>query len=430
MLALLLPILCLGEEIYQQIHLAYSDLPHSLKAMWLTFHPTPSSDLHLCSSDVCELLEGTQTLYIFNDEEKIGEPPLPRYLHKVEIKALIPTQPYSYQVGSVRNGIWSRIYRFNGPKVDCVSPHSSTADFVVFGDFGTCSSLSDPTLRSLIKSAQTLKYDFFLHVGDFAYNLNTDNGRRGDDFLSDIEGIAAYVPYMTVVGNHERHQNYTHYRNLFDMPGNTDGFYYSFNVGPVHVIVYSSETACKHPYCPDELQLAWLAADLAQAKRNRHQQPWIIAASHEPLYCSVDWNDRSEYQNCVVNAEIRRAFYEDLFANYELDMHFHGHMHNYERTEPVLHATSQPSVISASHLYVNPTAPIYVISGIAGSCLEDDVAYSSSTPDAYSVFRTDELSYTRVHAEKRLLRVEQVSSITEEVIDYFLVAKTDFQKCK
>lgn len=424
MWTLILPLVCLSQSLYQQIHLAYSDSPHSLKAMWLTSFST-SSHLQLCTFRVCHILTGTQISYVFNDEEVTGEVPLPRFLHKVEITDLTPGQQYSYRVGNAENGTWSRIYHFRGSKVEYGSapPQSSSADFIVFGDFGTCSSLSDPTLHSLQQAARSLQYDFFLHIGDFAYNLNTDNGRRGDDFFSDIEGIAAYIPYMTAVGNHERYQNYTHYRNLFDMPGDTDGFYYSFNVGPVHVIVYSSETACRHPYCPDEKQIAWLTSDLQQAQRNREKQPWIVAMSHEPLYCSVDWIDMGEYQNCVVNAEIRRAFYEDLLAGAGVDVHFHGHMHNYERTQPVFHSAPQSSQIAASHLYVNPVAPIYVISGIAGSCLEEDVAFSSTTPQAYSVFRTEELSYTRVHAEERLLRVEQVSAITEEVIDYFLVVK-------
>ena len=29
------------------------------------------------------------------------------------------------------------------------------------------------------------------------------NGQTGDEFMKQIETIAAYVPYMTCVGNHE-----------------------------------------------------------------------------------------------------------------------------------------------------------------------------------------------------------------------------------
>ena len=32
-----------------------------------------------------------------------------------------------------------------------------------------------------------------------------DEGRNGDDFMNEIQTIAAYVPYMTCPGNHERY---------------------------------------------------------------------------------------------------------------------------------------------------------------------------------------------------------------------------------
>ncbi|KAJ9581517.1 hypothetical protein L9F63_023308, partial [Diploptera punctata] len=43
----------------------------------------------------------------------------------------------------------------------------------------------------------------FLHVGDFAYDMDTDNGQIGDDFMTQIQPIASYLPYMTCPGNHE-----------------------------------------------------------------------------------------------------------------------------------------------------------------------------------------------------------------------------------
>ena len=41
-----------------------------------------------------------------------------------------------------------------------------------------------------------------LHVGDFAYDLDSGGGTVGDQFMQNIEQIAAYVPYMVSVGNH------------------------------------------------------------------------------------------------------------------------------------------------------------------------------------------------------------------------------------
>jgi hypothetical protein len=44
---------------------------------------------------------------------------------------------------------------------------------------------------------------FFVVAGDFAYDMDTDDAQIGDQFMRQIEPIAANVPYMTCPGNHE-----------------------------------------------------------------------------------------------------------------------------------------------------------------------------------------------------------------------------------
>ncbi|KAL3225932.1 hypothetical protein MRX96_025403 [Rhipicephalus microplus] len=66
----------------------------------------------------------------------------------------------------------------------------------------------------------------------------------GDEFMRQIEPIAAYVPYMTAVGNHESKYNFSNYANRFSMmdkSGTLNNFFYSFNIGPAHIISYSTE---------------------------------------------------------------------------------------------------------------------------------------------------------------------------------------------
>ena len=38
----------------------------------------------------------------------------------------------------------------------------------------------------------------------FLYLGKQDDARVGDDFMNQIQSIAAYVPYMTCPGNHEQ----------------------------------------------------------------------------------------------------------------------------------------------------------------------------------------------------------------------------------
>ena len=70
-----------------------------------------------------------------------------------------------------------------------------------------------PSLEALIKETKTGQYTAALHVGDFAYDLFSDGGENGDEFMRRIVPIASTLPYMTCPGNHG---NY--YHNLRNPP--------------------------------------------------------------------------------------------------------------------------------------------------------------------------------------------------------------------
>lgn len=46
-------------------------------------------------------------------------------------------------------------------------------------------------------------YDAVIHVGDFAYDMDSQNSLVGDAFMNQIQSLAGYVPYMVCPGNHE-----------------------------------------------------------------------------------------------------------------------------------------------------------------------------------------------------------------------------------
>lgn len=102
---------------------------------------------------------------------------------------------YLYHCGSDLG--WSAIYWFRTPPKaqDQWSP-----SLAIYGDLGNENAQSLPRLQ---EETQLGMYDAILHVGDFAYDMNTQNAEVGDEFMRQIEAIAAYVPYMVVPGNHE-----------------------------------------------------------------------------------------------------------------------------------------------------------------------------------------------------------------------------------
>jgi len=114
-----------------------------------------------------------------------------------------------YRVGSHLG--WSGLFFFSTfPSFSSSFPVS----VALYGDLGNANAQSLPRLQ---REAQSGEYDVILHVGDFAYDMHTvidasygfdgmvlkDNARVGDEFMRQIEPIAAYVPYMTIPGNHE-----------------------------------------------------------------------------------------------------------------------------------------------------------------------------------------------------------------------------------
>jgi hypothetical protein len=158
------------------------------------------------------------------------------------------------------------------------------------------------SLGKIQRLAQDGDFDMILHVGDLAYNLDTSDGTYGDVFMRQIEPAAAYVPYMTVVGNHEYNYNFSHYINRYTMPDSDHNMFYSFDIGPTHFIGFSTEFYFWTNYGWDQFknQWNWLIKDLEKANRNRKNVPWIITMGHRPMYCSdFDGDDCTKYESIV-----------------------------------------------------------------------------------------------------------------------------------
>ena len=73
----------------------------------------------------------------------------------------------------------------------------------------------------------------------------------------------------------------------FHSPSNGNGlFWYSFDVGPTHILIFSTE----HDFQQSSVQYNWIEHDLQSVNRTR--TPWIIIGSHRPMYTSeIDYPD-------------------------------------------------------------------------------------------------------------------------------------------
>jgi len=359
----------------EQVHISYSGSANEMVFTWATTLQSDDNYVYYKLSTATDFKKVLGNTTQFTDANPKGK----QYIHRATLNDLIPGKQYTYYitVGSGSDVNKTAMFNFTAMRNDSeFVPH-----FLVFGDMGRYGGA--PSLQLLIDEVKTGWPDVAIHVGDFAYDLITDSGINGDNFLNRIQPIAATIPYMTCPGNHEEHENFAHYRNRFSMPRSyvNDGLdmWHSWNIQKIHFISYSTEVYFFRPQDIDR-QLAWLKADLEDANlpQNRKQRPWVIAYGHRPMYCS-----NSDGDDCTKKDSKVRASLEQLFHEGGVDVVIEGHEHSYERLYPTYNWT----YIEKS--YVDPKAMVHIVSGAAG-CNEQDgdcINPMSGDPQPWSAYR-------------------------------------------
>ncbi|XP_071490513.1 acid phosphatase type 7-like [Diadema antillarum] len=388
----------------EQIHIAYGDGPTEMVIMWSTWSDGSSEVTYgLAPNNFSSRAEGNSVKFVdWYDEEFQAVP----FIHRVKLKNLIPGATYSYKVET--EDVSSQPYTFNAMK----DGTEWSPTLLVYGDMGSRGGA--PSLKLLRRAARQKSVDAILHVGDFAYDLHDEGGKVGDDFMNRIQSVAAELPYMTCVGNHEIPHDFAHYRYRFSMPGHSwptrSRMWYSFDMGKVHFVAYSTEVYfIDNPYRIIE-QMEWLQADLQKANGERAQRPWIIAFGHRPMYCS-----NADRDDCTREDSRVRAGLEDIFYEQGVDLIIQAHEHSYERFWPMYRGS-----VTAKH-YINSTAPVHVISGAAGCdefhsvCVNpmfgprgEWSAHRSWLPGLYGIGRLHIANETHLHWQQRLAVNDQV----------------------
>lgn len=379
---------------------------------WSTMDATNESIVEYGIDTIILVAKGNSKKFVDGGNRKHSQ-----YIHSVILKNLNPRSLYTYHCGS-RHG-WSSKYTFGALRSDNKwSPH-----IAIFGDMGNENAQS---LTRLQEEGQRGMYDAIIHVGDFAYDMHSANAEVGDQFMRQIEPLAAYVPYMVCAGNHEETYNFSNYRARFSMPN--ENLMYSFDLGPVHFIGFSTEVYYFLNYGIKMLvkQYEWLQNDLIEANKpeNRKLRPWIITFGHRPMYCSNgNGNDCTNIDDVLRTGLPITHFFglETLFFNYGVDVEIWAHEHSYERFWPIYNYTVMNGSIEMP--YVNPKAPVHIVTGSAG-CKEGKEPFSHDKPK-WSAFRSRDYGYTRMKAVNHThIYFEQVSDDQNgAVIDSFWIQK-------
>jgi len=372
----------------QQIHLSLSEDKRNMVVTWTTFKLTRTLvEYGLKSTELVHKVVGSATQFpLTTDKSRI------EWIHNAEMTNLPPDSVIYYRVG---NHSWSDIFWFKTfpDKTDWVPR------IALYGDLGYDYAQSVPLIK---KEVQERTLDMIIHAGDFAYDLQNNQGKMGDNFMNLIQPIAAHMPYMTCNGNHEGYNNFSHYKARFEMPGDpgNQNMFFSFNVGPVHFVSISTECYYFRSECVDQvgLQYTWLEKDLKMANlpENREKQPWIVIFGHRPMYCSNSDNDDCTKHNTATRVGIpslKLPGLEELIYESKVDLAIWAHEHSYERLWPIYNT----KVLNGSleEPYTNPKAPVHIITGTAG-CRERHDPFGPYQP--WTAFQSSDYGYTKMEA--------------------------------
>jgi len=294
-----------------------------------------------------------------------------------------------------------------------------------------------------------------LHVGDIAYvddafahaigELQYEKVYNG--FMNWIQPIAANIPYMVSVGNHEsechgvwcdidskighQYSNFSAYNTRWQMPSVASNgalnMWYSYDVGNVHYVSIDCETDFpgaeefstgdshdkRFPAGsfgrPGEY-LQWLENDLRTAQQRSDIQ-WIVALGHRPMV------DR------IADAHVA------LFNRYGVDMYFCGHTHSYKRFLPQTVEDKEVTFDRAQrpHAYKYAKGFVQVVVGGAGCDempdTEDAGVFTGTTSADGIVYATSRFATGVLTVSDHSLEWKLFDSKTLDVLDQLELKK-------
>jgi len=167
------------------IHIAYGpEESNSMTFQWSTRDPVPESIVSLLTPTTLNF-SGSVTPFSLNGNVQS--------IHRVEVTGLKPGTRYSYTVGSEMAR--SETFTFS------TQPSSPTAmTIAIWGDMGI-SANALATMPLLLKDVESGEIDVLVHVGDLAYDLQSNAGATGDAYMQQMQPVAANIPYHVCPGN-------------------------------------------------------------------------------------------------------------------------------------------------------------------------------------------------------------------------------------
>lgn len=296
-------------------------------------------------------------------------------MHEVYVCGLKPATRYYYQVRS--GGEESEVYSF----VTAPADPNSTVKIAVTGDSrGQHDNAWQLVERRVREAAPTLQ----LFSGDMV-DLATSQVEWEswvDNAWKDDTGAASSFPTVLSLSTHGNHENHTplYFGNVV-IPQSPAMFpsyleyFFSFDVGPVHVIVMDDFAIGSPSVDPEYASTLrdWLQADLDAANAHRQERPWIVVMHHHGEYSSSTHGEDPDVLRI-------REFFVPMWDAAHVNLVVNGHDHNYERTKPLRAPNGVDTPVE------DPSGTTYIVCAGAGA---DGYGARTSSFTAYSASYTE-----------------------------------------
>ena len=297
--------------------------------------------------------------------------------HAVLLDGLAPGTTYFYRVVSDTDTTGGADSFATAPAGD------ASFRFLAFGDLGRAT----PEQLEVAARVDSLDADLAILTGDIIYDAG-EAANFTPQYFDVYRPTIARIPFYPSLGNHDVvTANGLPYLDAFHLPSNNPAAserYYSFDFANAHFVALEV-TVENQP--PDATMLAWLDADLAASSRL-----WKIVYFHVPMLSNPGGHGGDD----VIRTEL-----QPIFEARGVDLVFQGHNHFYTRTYPTIGTT--PVAVAQEPDYVNPGAPVYVVTGGGGRVL---YALGPSLP--YEAFSKSTFHVTAVDVSGNTLTLRAV----------------------
>jgi hypothetical protein len=223
--------------------------------------------------------------------------------HNYTITGLTPGAKYYYNVQNVGSGSF----------VAAPSTDAQNVKFFVYGDTRSQPAQQNSVCGGMIASwtSDPQKQTIAILSGDWVMSGDLESSWSEEFFARSQSNLLKFQSEIPLCGPMGNHENYTGnlMNKYFPQPGG-DTYYYSFDYGPVHIVVVNQYIS----YSPGSTQYNWIESDLAASAK-----PWKIMTYHEPAWTAGDHDGSTSAQN----------YLHPLCMQYGVDLTIAGHNHVY-----------------------------------------------------------------------------------------------------